>query len=180
MGAYFCRYVVRLSTGNFVLKPKNPEKVAKEIGMDRHPPTTELKTSWNYTTLKDPPPLKPENKDWVTSIYRGIIPAKNIERRDFAIAGAIVRDVLLPLFFIPILFHSSNSSMKFTMNPGYTNEVVAHWIASYFRGDKMRLPSSSQEAFQKSEEQSVWMKIRYPDMLSWVNESFSTNLDFWT
>lgn len=69
--------------------------------------------------------------------------------------------------------------MKFTGNPGYTNEVVAHWIASYFRGDKMRLPSS-EEAFKKAEEQSAWMKVRFPSMLSWVNESYSTSLDFWT
>jgi dimethylaniline monooxygenase (N-oxide forming) len=69
--------------------------------------------------------------------------------------------------------------MKFTENPGYTNEVVAHWIASYFRGDNMRLPSS-EEAFKKAEEQSAWMKVRFPSMLSWVNESYSTSLDFWT
>jgi hypothetical protein len=43
----------------------------------------------------------------------------------------------------------------------------------------MRLPSS-QEAFQKAEEQSAWMKVRFPGMLSWVNESYSTSLDFWT
>jgi len=80
---------------------------------------------------------------------------------------------LTPASLLPI------SPVKVTSNPGYTNEVVAHWIASYFRGDKMRLPSS-QEASNKAEEQSVWMKVRFPDMLSWVNDCNSTSFDFWT
>jgi dimethylaniline monooxygenase (N-oxide forming) len=69
--------------------------------------------------------------------------------------------------------------VKYTGNPGYMSEVVAHWIASYFRGDNMRLPSS-QEALKEAEEQSAWMKVRFPDMLSWVNESVSASLDLWT
>ena len=152
--------------------------MVEEIGINRHSPTTELDTSWNYTTLKDPPALRPENKGWVTSIYRGLIPAKNIERRDFAIAGAMVLELSTPPFFCFLTtFHSL---VKFTANPGYTNEVAAHWIASYFRGDKMRLPSSTQEAFKQAEQRSTWMKIRFPDMVSWANESYSTSLDFWT
>jgi len=139
-------------------------------------PTIALSTAWNYTTLEDPPALNPENKLWVTSIYRGLIPAKNIEQRDFAIAGALVFDNFIHLVFCSCVIHPP---MKFTGNPGYTNEVAAHWIASYFRGDKMRLPSS-EEAFKKAEEQSAWMKVRFPSMLSWINESYSTSLDFWT
>jgi len=78
-------------------KDTNTEKLAEEIGLNRHAPTTALSTAWNYTTLEDPPALKPENKLWVTSIYRGLIPAKNIERRDFAIAGALVFDRFIHL-----------------------------------------------------------------------------------
>jgi dimethylaniline monooxygenase (N-oxide forming) len=44
----------------------------------------------------------------------------------------------------------------------------------------MRLPSSVEEAIAEAEIQSAWMKARFPDMLSWVNESQSANLDFWT
>ena len=44
----------------------------------------------------------------------------------------------------------------------------------------MRLPSSVEEAISEGEIRSAWMKARFPDMLSWVNESYSTNLDFWT
>ena len=64
-------------------------KMAKEIGINRHAPQSEVKTKWDYKTLANAPAPNPEN-EWVTSIYRGLIPAKNIEKRDFAIAGATV------------------------------------------------------------------------------------------
>ena len=65
--------------------------MAEEIGIAKHAPKTRVKTEWNhYKSLKDSPPESPEHGKWVTSIYRGIVPAKNIEKRDFAIAGAVV------------------------------------------------------------------------------------------
>jgi hypothetical protein len=71
----------------------------QEIGIERHAPQMEVKTKWDYNTLANAPaPKNPEN-EWVTSIYRGLIPAKNIEKRDFAIAGATVwnfMDLLKP------------------------------------------------------------------------------------
>ena len=69
---------------------------------------------------------------------------------------------------------------KFSANLGYTNEVAAHWISSYFQNDKMCLPSSAEEAIAEAEIQSAWMRARYPDMISWINEGNSTSLDFWT
>lgn len=66
-------------------------KMAQEIGIDRHTPQMEVKTKWDYKTLANAPAPDPEI-EWVTSIYRGLIPAKNIEKRDFAIAGATVWD----------------------------------------------------------------------------------------
>jgi len=36
-----------------------------------------------------------------------------------------------------------------------------------------------QEAFKKVERQSAWMKVRFPNTLSWVDEFYSTSLDFW-
>ena len=71
-------------------------------------------------------------------------------------------------------------SLKFSANFGYSCEVAAHWISSYFQNDRMRLPSSVEEAIAEGEIQSAWMKARHPDMLSWVNESLGTKLDFWT
>jgi hypothetical protein len=65
-------------------------EMAEEIGIAKHAPKTHVKTKWNYETLKDRPPEDPEAGRWVTSIYRGLVPAKNIEKRDFAIAGAFV------------------------------------------------------------------------------------------
>ncbi|CAA7266092.1 unnamed protein product [Cyclocybe aegerita] len=88
---------------------------------------------------------------------RTLLPPTPRTRRDFAIAGAI-----------------------FTSNNGYTSEVAAHWISSYFQGDPMRLPSSPEEAVAEVELRSAWMRKRYPDMCSWVNESYSCTLDFWT
>ncbi len=63
---------------------------------------------------------------------------------------------------------------------GYMCEVSAHWVSSYFRSDPMRLPSSPEEAIAEGERASVWMRRRYPNMISWINESYSTGLDFWT
>jgi hypothetical protein len=50
----------------------------------------------DYTTLANPPPAHPENENWSSSIYKGIVPAKNILREDFAINGAVVMDLLVP------------------------------------------------------------------------------------
>lgn len=44
----------------------------------------------------------------------------------------------------------------------------------------MRLPSTVEEAMAEGERGSAWMAKRFPDMLSWVNESYSCSLDFWT
>ena len=66
--------------------------MAEEIGINKYAPQTKFEARYNYKTLQNAPALKPENDKWVTSIYRDIMPAKNIERRDSAIAGATVWD----------------------------------------------------------------------------------------
>ncbi|PPQ71555.1 hypothetical protein CVT24_006436 [Panaeolus cyanescens] len=132
-------------------------EMAKELGVGRHEPLTKITPKWDYKSLKNPPKTNPDHYKWVTSIYRGIVPAKNILNRDFAIGGAL-----------------------FTGSHGYTDEVAAHWIASYFRGDNMRLPSTVEAALEVAERGAAWMKVRYPDSISWINDSYSTSLDFWT
>jgi len=42
----------------------------------------------------------------------------------------------------------------------------------------MQLPSSPAEAIAKAEEEVSWMKTRYPNMLSYANESYSGSFDF--
>ncbi|KAG2010573.1 hypothetical protein CC2G_013388 [Coprinopsis cinerea AmutBmut pab1-1] len=150
--------VVILATGyqSSWSKIFTPE-VAEEIGIARHVPTHDLVDVWKYESLKNGPEAHKDSWKWTTSIYRGIVPARNIMKRDFAIAGAL-----------------------FTANFGYTNEVAAHWVSSYFQGDKMKIPETPEEATAISERQANWMRIRYPHMLSWVNESYSGSLDFWT
>lgn len=44
----------------------------------------------------------------------------------------------------------------------------------------MRLPSSIETALAHTERNSAWLRKRFPDMLLWTNESYSSNLAFWT
>ena len=149
--------------------------MAQEIGIGRHAPQMEVEMKWDYKTLANAPASSNPENEWVTSIYRGLIPAKNIEKRDFAIAGATVWN-----FEAAGSLNLTVCSPKFSANFGYSCEVAAHWISSYFQNDKMHLPSSVEEAIAEGEIRSAWMKARFSDMLSWVHESYSTNLDFWT
>jgi len=70
------------------------------LGIYEHPPTIDVektKETWNdYISLSNPPQTLPENNNnlSITSIYRGIVPAKNIAKRDFAIIGAMVINTL--------------------------------------------------------------------------------------
>ncbi|KAJ6508501.1 FAD/NAD-P-binding domain-containing protein [Mycena sanguinolenta] len=134
------------------------EDTAKRLGINRHPPGAPSSFNWqNYLSLANPPPSHPESDQWASSMYNGIVPAKNIARRDFAINGAV-----------------------FTSNVGYTWEVVAHWISSYFLGDKMNIPRIPEEAYEHSERNAAWIRKRHPDILLSVNESYSAFIAFWT
>ncbi|KAG6918033.1 hypothetical protein DXG01_016885 [Tephrocybe rancida] len=134
------------------------DQTVEELGLKRHAlAKTFPHSTWDYASLANPPASHPDSEQRASSIYRGLVPAKNIERRDFAINGAV-----------------------FTTNNGYSFEVCAHWISSYFLGDRMRLPSSAEEALASAERNSAWLRKRFPDMLLWANESSSSNLAFWT
>ncbi|KAJ7134814.1 FAD/NAD-P-binding domain-containing protein [Mycena epipterygia] len=115
----------------------------------------------DYYSLANPPGGLPETEQWTSSIYNGIVPAKNIARRDFAINGAV-----------------------FTTNVGYTWEVVAHWLSSYFLGDNMDIPKTPEEAYQHTERNTEWIRKRFPDVLMRrvppVNESYRGVIAFWT
>ena len=71
-------------------------------------------------------------------------------------------------------------SLQFTSNTGYTFEVFSHWISSYFLKDKMRLPATPEEAYQHTERHAAWLRKRFPDMLLWANESYGSEVTFWT
>lgn len=66
------------------------ETTMDELGLSRHPPGRLSFSEWDYQSLKNPPRAHPDNEQWASSIYRGIVPAKNILRRDFAVNGASV------------------------------------------------------------------------------------------
>ncbi|KAH7908576.1 FAD/NAD-P-binding domain-containing protein [Hygrophoropsis aurantiaca] len=149
--------VVVLATG-FVSSWKNifDESTANALGINRHP-LSDKQTSytWDYPSLRNPPSTRP-GEQWASSIYRGLVPAKNISRRDFAINGAV-----------------------YTPNHGYTSEVASHWISSYFLRDSMRLPSSVDEALAETELKAAWMRKRWPGMSTWDNESYSSGIALW-
>ncbi|KAI3604820.1 FAD /NAD-P-binding domain-containingprotein [Moniliophthora roreri] len=138
------------------------EQQAQDLGISRHQPspantTIDDRGEWPYTSLANPPPCHPKSEQWASSIFRGIVPAKSILRGDFAINGAV-----------------------FSTNNGYTFEVMAHWISSYFLKDDMKIPKSPEEAHKEAEREARWMRRRHPDQLLWVNESYSSGLKFWT
>lgn len=123
-----------------------------DLGLGNHAPMDRAEFQnyeWNYTTLQNPPPAHPATEQWGSTLYRGLVPAKNILQRDFAVNGA-----------------------SFTTNCGYVYETSAHWISSYFLSDKfLRVPSSSEEAFLATEREAAYLRKRFPDMLLWTNES---------
>ncbi|KAF8877624.1 hypothetical protein BD779DRAFT_1242468 [Infundibulicybe gibba] len=123
---------------------------ARELRINRHLLGRKISNVWNSTTLRNPPPGHPNQIEQSSSIYRGIVPVKNICWRNFVINGGI--------------FSTDNS---------YTFEVVAHGMSSYFLGNRMRLPSSPEEALDHIERNSFRLRKRYPDMLLWTNKSYS-------
>ncbi|KIY47180.1 FAD/NAD(P)-binding domain-containing protein [Fistulina hepatica ATCC 64428] len=141
------------------------KKTASEIGMGRHvqhlhslDSKSSRKDEWeSYRTLDNPPEPRDIASHHATStIYRGIVPAENIEKRDFAVNGAV-----------------------FSTNNGYSWEVAAHWISSYFLRDPfLRIPPSK-EASTEAEREGEWMRRRFPETLRWVNESYSAGIAFW-
>ncbi|KAI6132452.1 FAD/NAD(P)-binding domain-containing protein [Pisolithus croceorrhizus] len=134
-----------------------PETV-NELGIGRHPQLVDVEEHvWDYTSFSNPPASYPCSEEWVSSIYRGIVPARNINHRDFAINGALS-----------------------TTNNGYAFEVMAHWISSYFLGDKMRLPSSPEEATKVAGRNAAWMRRRFPGMPVCVNQSNNSEVAFWS
>ncbi|EIW77403.1 FAD/NAD(P)-binding domain-containing protein [Coniophora puteana RWD-64-598 SS2] len=108
----------------------------------------------SYKTLDDPPEIQKDVID--PQIYRGIVPARNIARADFAINGSI-----------------------FSAHSACTYEVTAHWISSYFLGDLKYLPSSTEEALTHTARNAAWIRKRYPGVLYKINESFTSDIVFW-
>ncbi|KAI0034738.1 FAD/NAD-P-binding domain-containing protein [Vararia minispora EC-137] len=136
------------------------DDVREELGLNRRlqvEDDAEFDHLWNeYTSLANPPRAARE-AHMVASIYRGLVPAANLGRRDFAINGAI-----------------------FTTNSGYTFEVGAHWISSYFLRDAfLKLPPTPEDALTHARMTAAWLRRRHPRMLGWANESYSSGLAFW-
>ncbi|TFK19523.1 FAD/NAD(P)-binding domain-containing protein [Coprinopsis marcescibilis] len=149
--------VIILATGYESSWSMLDDEMVEELGLASYKSKEDLKDRWNYATLRDGPVPHPDRDSWTTSIYRGIVPAKNILHKDFALAGALC-----------------------TINPGYTFEVAAHWISSYFLGDDMRLPATVQEAAADAEDVINFGKVRFPQTPFWRRGSGGVTPDTWT
>lgn len=67
------------------------EQTSIDLGINRQAPdphTTSDRWDWDYKTLANPP--QQYTRECSSSLYRGIVPAKNLLNRDLAINGAIV------------------------------------------------------------------------------------------
>ncbi|KAF7328016.1 hypothetical protein MKEN_00382500 [Mycena kentingensis (nom. inval.)] len=95
------------------------EGTVASLGLDPHRITPSTDDEWaSYTTLKDAPAPRRGDETLSTSIYKSIVPAKNILKRDFAINGAVM-----------------------SVNDGYTFELVAHVGGSIDLGHRTPLSS---------------------------------------
>ena len=67
------------------------DETIEYLGLSQRPPDYEPRTKdhWDYTSFRETP-TNLENAPWAASVYRGLVPAKNILNRDFAINGATV------------------------------------------------------------------------------------------
>ncbi|KAF8715645.1 hypothetical protein AX14_012525 [Amanita brunnescens Koide BX004] len=126
-------------------------ETAEELGINgQHVPRTQAMDAWDsFMTLRDAPAAHLDSEQWASPIHRGIVPAKNIERHDFAINGAV-----------------------WSANCGYTFELSAHWISSYFLKDTMRLPSSAEDALAAGEYYAAWLRKRFPNVSMFVKENY--------
>ena len=64
----------------------------EQLGLGRHLPESGMTHHWDYVSLANPPAV-PGETPLAASIYRGLVPAKNILNRDFAVNGAMVCDL---------------------------------------------------------------------------------------
>jgi dimethylaniline monooxygenase (N-oxide forming) len=150
----------------------------EQLGLDRQPPDPNSNYHWDYASLANPPVI-PGGTPSASSIYRGLVPAKNILNRDFALNGAMVLGSVESWSVMPPLT-TAHSHKQFSGHHAYMCEVSAHWISAYFRHDAMRLPQSVEEALEATEHDAAWVRQRYPYALRWMDESNSGAVAFWT
>lgn len=121
------------------------------LGLNPCPiPTADMK-EFDYVSLSKPPPARSTIEPQRPALYRGLIPAKNILNHDFAVNGTV-----------------------FSSNFGYTTEMQAHWISSYFLEDSfLKLPPSPEEAKNDCDRMNIWYEKRFPGALVDMNLTYS-------
>jgi dimethylaniline monooxygenase (N-oxide forming) len=83
------------------------EKTIKELGIGRYLPSQDVVEWKHYKMLASSPAAHPQRDQWTLSIYRGLVPVKNITERDFAIKGALVRSIILDKYLDVFLIHNT-------------------------------------------------------------------------
>jgi dimethylaniline monooxygenase (N-oxide forming) len=83
------------------------EKTIEELGIGGYPPSQDVDEWTHYKTLASPPAAHPQRDEWTSSIYRGLVPAKNITKRDFAINGALVSCITINKYFNVFFIHNT-------------------------------------------------------------------------
>ena len=92
MNGVFTQYLLSV-TATYILTSRIDETL-EALGLAPLPVDDDvLVHKWDYTTLRDAPPLHPDAAQWYMPIYRGIVPAKLIASRDFALNGVVVRSI---------------------------------------------------------------------------------------
>ncbi|KAJ7083897.1 hypothetical protein C8R44DRAFT_558774, partial [Mycena epipterygia] len=88
---------------------------------------------------------------WSSSVYKGIVPAKNIGRENSAMGQWRNGNEILPM-----LPNHNLIFLQLTTNGRYWFEVTAHWISSYFLRNKMKLPKTPEEASAHTKRDAIW------------------------
>jgi hypothetical protein len=95
----------------------------EQLGLGRHRPDLQTKYRWDYASLANPPDIAGEPPR-LASIYRGLVPAKNILNHDFAVNGAMVC-----LFFTASLIQKTRKLITTVYrSPLWTHQILNSFL----------------------------------------------------
>ena len=103
------------------------EQAIEEFGIGGQPPSQHVDEWKDYETLASPQAAHSQRDQWLSSIYRGLVPAENITKRDFAINGAFISSIS-----VTKASHSDSRTFAFTSHKWTVH--YEQWI--YIRGDR--------------------------------------------
>ncbi|KAL7412086.1 hypothetical protein BDY24DRAFT_442760 [Mrakia frigida] len=118
-----------------------PQETKKQLGLSLEPPcspTNPYEGLADFLSLQPVP--GPPRSDPANHVYRGILPSGALESRDLVVCGGAL-----------------------ALKTPFICEISSHWISSFFlQSSHLKLPSSTQEAFDASEDHAQFIRARYP------------------